>query len=91
MRVDCHTHLWRAKHWSRELQREGERMRGAPFDLNVTSESHWEAMRVVDEAIVYGLRGHHFGRRLHVRADDSESLRRLDEHSPKEADNGNPG
>lgn len=61
MIVDCHTHVWRAEHWSQEMARESTRARGYAADLDIEWEAHWQAMQVVDKAIVFGLRAKHVG------------------------------
>ena len=61
MKVDCHTHLWRAEHWSAEMIREAEIARGGPVALDITEEDHWTAMQAVDRAIVFGLYALHSG------------------------------
>lgn len=61
MIVDVHTHVWRREHWSEELARESQRARGSPVWLEVTEEAYAQALRVVDRAIVFGLRARHVG------------------------------
>ena len=61
MKVDCHTHLWKAEHWSAEMQKEAEIARGGPADIDIREEDHWTAMQAVDRAIVFGFRANHLG------------------------------
>ncbi|MEN6604312.1 MAG: amidohydrolase family protein [Bryobacteraceae bacterium] len=61
MIVDCHTHLWKAEHWSEQMTKEAEIARGGPADVNVHEEDHWKAMQAVDRAIVLGFRASHVG------------------------------
>lgn len=61
MIVDCHTHIWKSDHWSEEMARESTRARGHSIELDVKREDHWQAMQVVDKAIVFGLRAQHVG------------------------------
>lgn len=61
MIIDCHTHMWSSEHWSEEMAQEATRARGYPADLDVKPEAHWEAMQVVDRAIVFGLYARHSG------------------------------
>jgi uncharacterized protein len=61
MIVDCHTHIWRAEHWSAEGAGDSARAKAGPIDPEVTWEAHWKAMEVVDRAIVFGLRAQHVG------------------------------
>jgi predicted TIM-barrel fold metal-dependent hydrolase len=61
MKVDCHTHLWKANHWSAEMAREAEIARGCPADIEIREEDHWAAMQAVDRAIVFGFRAAHVG------------------------------
>jgi predicted TIM-barrel fold metal-dependent hydrolase len=58
MIVDCHTHLHAYPgHLSDGLVAEANaRSRGHPLDLHVPPERHWEAMKSVDRAIVFGIR-----------------------------------
>ncbi len=59
--VDCHTHLWKAEHWSEEMEREATIARGAPADIDIAEEDHWAAMGPVDRAIVFGFHAKHLG------------------------------
>ncbi len=61
MIVDCHTHVWLASHWSDELKSEVTRARGRESDVESSWESHWEAVKAVDRAIVFGLHAKHVG------------------------------
>jgi predicted TIM-barrel fold metal-dependent hydrolase len=61
MKVDCHTHLWKAEHWTAEMAREAEIARGCPAEIDIREEDHWEAMQAVDRAIVFGFRAAHTG------------------------------
>lgn len=61
MIVDCHTHIWQADHWGEEISAESNRARGYEVDLTVNWSDHWQAMEVVDRAIVFGLRALHVG------------------------------
>lgn len=61
MIVDCHTHLWRAEHWSAEMEREASIARGAPAMTHVENIAHWEAMRPVGKAVAFGFRSNHLG------------------------------
>jgi len=61
MIVDCHTHVWRREHWSEELARESVRARARPATIDIKPEAHWEAVRPVDKAIVFGLYARHVG------------------------------
>jgi predicted TIM-barrel fold metal-dependent hydrolase len=61
MIVDCHTHFWKAEHWSDELAREATIARGAPAQTNIDEQDHWRAMEPVDRAVVFGFRAAHLG------------------------------
>lgn len=61
MIIDCHTHIWHADHWGEEISAESNRARGYEVDLTVNWSDHWQAMEVVDRAIVFGLRALHVG------------------------------
>ena len=61
MIVDCHTHLSRSEHWSEELASESVRARARPATIDVKPDSHWEAVRPVDRAVVFGLYARHVG------------------------------
>lgn len=61
MLVDCHTHLWKAENWSAEMVREASIARGAPAQIDIAEDDHWEAMTPVDRAIVFGFRSTHLG------------------------------
>lgn len=61
MVVDCHTHLWKAEDWSEEMVREASIARGAPAQIEISEEEHWEAMKPVDRAIVFGFHSRHLG------------------------------
>jgi hypothetical protein len=61
MITDCHTHLWRAEHWSAEMVREASIARGRPAAVHIEDEAHWEAMAQVDRAIVFGFHARHLG------------------------------
>ncbi len=61
MMVDCHTHLWKAEDWSEEMVREASIARGAPAQIEISEEEHWEAMKPVDRAIVFGFHSRHLG------------------------------
>jgi uncharacterized protein len=61
MKVDCHTHLWKAEHWSAGMAGEAEIARGYPADITIREQDHWQAMEAVDRAIVFGLRASHSG------------------------------
>lgn len=59
--IDCHTHLWKAEDWSEEMEREATIARGAPAMIEISEEEHWEAMKGVDRAIVFGFHAKHLG------------------------------
>jgi predicted TIM-barrel fold metal-dependent hydrolase len=62
MIIDCHTHIFAPEHKSPEFVAEAmARARGNPVDLDVPPERHWEAMKNVDKAIVFGMRAFHCG------------------------------
>ncbi|MCC7498810.1 MAG: amidohydrolase [Bryobacterales bacterium] len=61
MIVDCHTHIWRAEHWSEEMNREASIARGAPAQIHITEEEHWKAMEPATRAVVFGFRCSHLG------------------------------
>lgn len=63
MIVDCHTHIWRYPgHLSDQFVREANALsRGHELDLDVPYEKHWDAMKGVERAIVFGMRAHHSG------------------------------
>lgn len=61
MTVDCHTHIWRREHWSEEIAAESLRARSRPAVLDIDDATHWEAMKTVDRAIVFGLYALHVG------------------------------
>ncbi len=61
MIVDCHTHLWKAAHWSEEIAREASIARGAPAQTDIAENDHWQAMAAVDYAVVFGFRSVHLG------------------------------
>jgi len=61
MVVDCHTHLWKAEDWSEEMVREASIARGAPAQIEISEEEHWQAMKPVDRAIVFGFHSRHLG------------------------------
>ncbi len=61
MIVDCHTHIWSAAHWGKEITLESTRARGYEIDLTVKWQDHLQAMQPVDRAIVFGLQAHHVG------------------------------
>ena len=61
MIVDCHTHLWKAEHWSVEMTREASIARGAPAQVEIDEAAHFQAMQAVDRAIVLGFRSTHLG------------------------------
>ncbi|HWQ90114.1 MAG TPA: amidohydrolase family protein [Clostridia bacterium] len=58
MIIDCHTHLQAFPgHVSEEFAAQASALsRGQPIDLHVPPERHWEAMKSVDKAIVFGMR-----------------------------------
>jgi predicted TIM-barrel fold metal-dependent hydrolase len=61
--IDCHSHVWEVpEHISPELLAEaGARARGSGVNMHVPPERHWEAMKNVDRAIVFGMRAFHVG------------------------------
>ena len=62
MITDCHTHIFGPGHISEEFIAESNaRARGMPIDLHVPPARHWEAMKNVDRAIVFGMRAFHSG------------------------------
>jgi uncharacterized protein len=61
MMVDCHTHLWKAEDWSEEMEREATLARGGPAQIDIAEEEHWDAMKPVDRAIVFGFHSKHLG------------------------------
>ena len=61
MIVDCHTHLWRAEHWSEEMASEARIARGRPAEIHIENSVHWQAMVAVDKAIVFGFHARHLG------------------------------
>jgi predicted TIM-barrel fold metal-dependent hydrolase len=63
MIVDCHTHLWSYPgHISDAFVEESNsKARGKVLDIDVSPARHWEAMRGVDKAIVFGMRARHAG------------------------------
>jgi predicted TIM-barrel fold metal-dependent hydrolase len=61
MIVDCHTHLWKREHWSEEMIREAYVAQNSPPKIDIAEEEHWEAMRTVDRAVVFGFRATHLG------------------------------
>jgi len=61
MITDCHTHLWRAEHWSEEMIREATLARGRPAAVDIVDSAHWEAVAPVDRAIVFGFHARHLG------------------------------
>jgi predicted TIM-barrel fold metal-dependent hydrolase len=61
MKVDVHTHVWKAEHWSPTMIEEASIARGCPADIDIKEEDHWEAMKAVDRAFVFGFRARHSG------------------------------
>lgn len=61
MITDCHTHLWRAEHWSAEMAHEASRARGRPAEIHIEESTHWQAVAAVDRAIVFGFHSRHLG------------------------------
>jgi hypothetical protein len=61
MTVDCHTHIWRREHWSEEIAAESLRARSRPSVLDNEDNTHWEAMKAVDRAIVFSTYALHSG------------------------------
>jgi uncharacterized protein len=61
MIVDCHTHLWKAEHGAEEIAKEAWITTKSESKLDIGEEEHWEAMRPVDRAIIFGLRSRYFG------------------------------
>lgn len=61
MIVDCHTHVWKVDHWSKELLLEAGLARSQPVNMDASWEAHWQAMQPVGKAIVFGLRARHVG------------------------------
>jgi uncharacterized protein len=61
MITDCHTHLWRAEHWSEEMVREASLARGRPAEVHIEEATHWQAVAAVDRAIVFGFHSRHLG------------------------------
>lgn len=63
MITDCHSHIFKYPgHISEEFAAEANaRSRGKPLDLHVPPERHWQAMKKVDKAIVFGMRAFHCG------------------------------
>ena len=63
MIVDVHTHAFRVPaHIEDRFLREAQRARGGlPIDLDVTSALYDEAMKIVDHAIVFGIKARHVG------------------------------
>lgn len=63
MIVDCHSHIFEYPgHISAEFAAEANaRSRGKPMDLHVPPARHWEGMKNVDKAIVFGMRAFHSG------------------------------
>lgn len=59
--IDCHTHLWKAEDWGEEIEREATIARGAPAMIEISEEEHWEAMKPVERAIVFGFHSKHLG------------------------------
>lgn len=60
--IDCHTHVMLyPDHISDEFLSEASRARSGPVNLQADPRDHWEAMRAVDRAIVFGLRAKHTG------------------------------
>lgn len=59
--IDCHTHFWKATHWSREMAEEAAIARGEPAKTDVEEAEHWQAMAPVDKAIVFGFRATQLG------------------------------
>ena len=63
MITDCHTHIFEFPgHISQAFADEANsRSRGKPIGLHVPPKRHWEEMRHVDKAIVFGIRAFHSG------------------------------
>lgn len=63
MIVDCHTHIFEYPgHISEEFAAEANSLsRGKAIGLHVPPERHWQGMKNVDKAIVFGMRAHHCG------------------------------
>ena len=63
MIVDCHSHIFEYPgHVSEEFAAEANsRARGKPVCLHAPPSLHWEGMKNVDRAIVFGLRAFHCG------------------------------
>jgi len=63
MIVDCHSHLFdHPGQISDQFAAEANaRSNGNPIDLHVPPNRHWESMKNVDKAIVFGMRAFHSG------------------------------
>jgi predicted TIM-barrel fold metal-dependent hydrolase len=63
MITDCHSHIFEFPgHISQEFAAESKaHSRGTPIDLHVPPQRHWDAMKHVDKAIVFGMRAFHCG------------------------------
>jgi predicted TIM-barrel fold metal-dependent hydrolase len=63
MIIDCHSHIFEYPgHISEEFAAEANsRSRGKPIGLHVPPSRHWEGMKNVDKAIVFGMRAFHCG------------------------------
>jgi uncharacterized protein len=63
MIIDCHTHIFEYPgHISEEFAAEANSLsRGKAVGLHVPPERHWQGMKNVDKAIVFGMRAFHCG------------------------------
>jgi predicted TIM-barrel fold metal-dependent hydrolase len=59
--VDCHTHLWKRENWSQEMIREAYVAQNSEPKVDIGEDEHWQAMKAVDRAIVFGFRATHLG------------------------------
>jgi uncharacterized protein len=62
MVIDCHTHVGDHRHLAKDFVKDARAASGNPKqEFAVNLDEHWEAMKVVDRAIVLGFRAHHVG------------------------------
>lgn len=62
MLIDCHTHLWRYPgDMTDQFVEEAQRMRASSVAMDITPEMHWEACKLADRCIVFGLPARHSG------------------------------
>lgn len=62
MIVDCHTHVGDHRHLSKDFVKDARAVSGNPKqEFAVDLDEHWEAMKVVERAVVLGFRAHHVG------------------------------